>query len=63
METRTGVAMMRAQVAADDQYGMDGGHDNEHDEMVRHDGPVPTLTPVHQQESSSLAPDAGRRLA
>jgi len=26
---------------------------------VRHDGPVPTLTPVHQQESSSLAPDAG----
>src|SRR6266853_2415307 len=33
---------------------------NEHDEKVRHDGPVPTLTPVHQQESSSLAPDASQ---
>ncbi len=50
---------MGAQVAADDLHGTEGGHDNKHDGMVRHDGPVPTLTPVHQQESSSLAPDAG----
>jgi len=59
METQTRVATMGAQVAADDLHGTEGGHDNKHDGMVRHDGPVPTLTPVHQQESSSLAPDAG----
>ncbi len=50
--------MIRIQVVADDLFRTEGGCDNEHDEGVRHDGLVPTLTPVHQQESSSLAPDA-----
>ncbi len=50
---------MVTQVVADDLFGMDGGHNNEHTDKVRYDGPVPTLTPVHQQESSSVAPDAG----
>ncbi len=60
METRTEVATMRARVAADDWCNTEEGSDNEHDETMRHDdGPVPTLTPVHQRESSSLAPDAG----
>ena len=54
-----GGAMMVTRVAADDLLGMDRGCDNEHTDKVRYDGPVPTLTPVHQQESSSLAPDAG----
>ena len=58
METQTGVATMRARVVADNQYRTEGGRDNRHNEKVRHDGPVPTLTPVHQRESSSLAPDA-----
>ncbi len=49
---------MRTRAAADDYYGIEGGCDNRHDEGVRHDGLVPTLTPVHQRESGSLAPDA-----
>ncbi len=51
---------MRTQVAADDLYRTEGRRNNGHDKEVRHDGPVPTLTPVHQQESSSLAPDASQ---
>ena len=50
---------MVTRVAADDLLGMDRGCNNEHTDKVRYDGPVPTLTPVHQQESSSVAPDAG----
>ena len=45
---------------ADDLYRTERRRNNEHDKGVRHDGPVPTLTPVHQRESSSLASDAGQ---
>ena len=47
METQTGVATRVTRVAADDWYGTEEEHDNEHNETVRHDGPVPKLTPVH----------------
>ncbi len=49
---------MRTRAVADDLHGMEGRRDNGHNEKVRCDGPVPTLTLVHQRESSSLAPDA-----
>ncbi len=50
---------MGAWVVADNLHETEGGCDNGHDEEMRYDGLVPTLTPVHQQESSSLASDAG----
>ena len=43
-----GGAMMVTRVAADDWYETEGERDNEHNDTVRHDGLVPTLTPVHQ---------------
>ncbi len=59
-ETWTGVATMRTWVVADDLYRTERRRNNKHNKGVRHDGPVPILTPVHQWESSSLALDAGR---